>query len=410
MKKKGIFLGILFIAALVVRIIWAVMAEKIDPFLISNPLLGDAASYYRIAMNLLMGNGFSQYEKIPSSFWPPLYPYSLFLIFKVFGNNITIARIIQAFWGAVPPVVFAWIALKNFGKAEAYLAGIGLLAYPILIYFGAWLIAEALFMMLFSLTLLCAAVFAWKAENKWLMLMGIFLGLAILTKPGALFYAPILAIWVFLAQKSIAISRRIKYTGILTIVTLAIVIPWTIRNYVALGRFTLVASNSGYTLLGANNPNAWGGHDEGFPALISGMNESEMEGVFYSQAIGWIRAHPIDFLRLGITKLQRLISPLSIASIREDFHIPGSVFVYAIYRIFLVTAVIGMAIGLKYFRKIGFLYGPIIGILISAFIYYGDTRYTIPMVPSLVIFSVICLAACFNWLRSHIHPKIKLAY
>ena len=405
-KNNILFLTFIFIIALLFRITWALLAASVDPFLNSNPLLGDAASYYRIAMNLLDGNGFSQYSRVPSSFWPPLYPFSLYIIFASISKDLTTIRIIQAFWGTITPMVFAWIALKNFGKKEGYIVGIGLAIYPYLIYFGAWLIAEALFMMLFSITLFSAFRFAIGKNYRWIVIMGFFLGLSILTKPSALFYTPFIAIWVMLAPIGLSILLRIKFALVLTLITLIVVLPWSIRNYIVFDRFTLVASNSGYTLLGANNPNAWGGHNEGFPSLIPGVSESEMDGIFFSEAWNWIKSNPAAFIRLGIIKIQRLISPLSVASQPQDYSIPGADLIYLTYRAFLVSALCGMIIGIQYIRRIGYLYAPVIGVLLSAFIFYGDTRYTLPMVPSLIVFSVVSIMSGFTWIKKRIQPRL----
>lgn len=44
-----------FLLALVLRTAYALIAPHVDPFLVSNPLLGDAASYDRVARTLLSG-------------------------------------------------------------------------------------------------------------------------------------------------------------------------------------------------------------------------------------------------------------------------------------------------------------------------------------------------------------------
>jgi 4-amino-4-deoxy-L-arabinose transferase-like glycosyltransferase len=381
---------IILIISLVIRIIWAVLSETTDPFLISNPLLGDAAAYHQIAVNILNGKGFSLVPNQPTSFWPPLYPFTLAVIFRIFSPNLVIARLFQALWGAIPPVIFFWIAAKHFDKNVALLTGIGLAIYPHLIYFGTWLIAEALFMMLFSFVLFSAAKFSFSEKYRWLILMGFFLGLSILTKPSVLFFAPLLALWVILTYNS-GIKKRIAYGFVLTVATLLVVLPWSLRNYVQFGQFVLVSSNGGYTFLGANNPEAWGGHDEGFPPGIAGLNEAEMEKAYYTEAWQWIRSNPGEFIKLGIVKIQRLFSPLSVASQQQDYPIPGAIFVYIIYRLFFILAFIGMIIGLKQIRMIGYLYVPVVGVFLSTILYYGDARYTLPMVPSLVLFAALSL-------------------
>ena len=112
-------LVIILALALAVRLSWALLAPSLDPFLKQSPLLGDAASYDRIAKSLLAGTGFTERPPEPSVFWPPLYPALLCLIYSVAGYHLEIARIVQAFLGTAVPVSFFLAALQPFGRRVA---------------------------------------------------------------------------------------------------------------------------------------------------------------------------------------------------------------------------------------------------------------------------------------------------
>ena len=51
----------IFGIALLIRVTWSLLAPQLDPFLRISPLLGDAASYDRIAQSLLNGTGYAEY-------------------------------------------------------------------------------------------------------------------------------------------------------------------------------------------------------------------------------------------------------------------------------------------------------------------------------------------------------------
>jgi len=155
----------------------------------------------------------------------------------------------------------------------------------------------------------------------------------------------------------------------------------------------LISTNGGYTFLGANNPDAWGGHDEGFPPAIPGLNAAEMEDAYYAEAFDWIGDNPEDFARLLIPKYRRLFSPLSVASFREDYGIPGRALVYMVYAAFLLTALCGAIKAWPKWRQIGYLYAPMAGVILSAGLYYGDARYTLPMAPSLVVLAALAVGS-----------------
>ncbi len=120
-----------------------------------------------------------------------------------------------------------------------------------------------------------------------------------------------------------------------------------------------------------------------------------MENVYYEEAIQWIRSNPDDFAKLLIPKYKRLFSPLSVASYKQDFVIPGRSLVYIIYTAFLLIALLGAIKASPQWKRTGFLYTPIAGVLVSAGLYYGDARYTLPMVPSLVIFAALAINSVY---------------
>lgn len=393
----------LFLSALSIRIVWALLAPQIDPFLQLNPLHGDAASYDRIAQNLVNGFGFSEYAPRRTSFWPPLYPYFLSLIYSTAGYHLTVSRLVQALLSSMVPVCLYLVGKKLYGERVALLTGIGLTLYPYLIYFAAWLIAESFFMTLFASALWVSSclinsrvptsTIIWRR----IILLGLLLGLSILAKPTTLFFAPFWALWLFAAPQNTNLWQRVGSVILLTACTLLVVLPWSLRNYQVHHHFVLLSTNGGYTFLGANNPNAWGGHDEHYPIRNFRLNEAEMEERYYAEALAWIGSNPTDFIRLLVPKYQRLFSPLSVASFKEDYKIPGAPLVYLLYYTYLLLALAGFVISLKRWREIGFLYAPIIGVFVSTGLFYGDTRYTIPMVPSLVFFTALALDRC--WLR-----------
>src|SRR5256885_781081 len=63
-RNWGIFI---FCVSLMLRAGYAIVAPHLDPFLIRDPLLGDAASYDRIARTLLVGGAYGEAIGKPSA-------------------------------------------------------------------------------------------------------------------------------------------------------------------------------------------------------------------------------------------------------------------------------------------------------------------------------------------------------
>ena len=87
---------------------------------------------------------------------------------------------------------------------------------------------------------------------------GVFLGLSVLTRTEMIIFAPISLFW-FVVVKGI----RKEYLGSMLTVLLiaaAVILPWTVRNYLVCDKIILVSSNGGVNFFIGNNPLQRGGY------------------------------------------------------------------------------------------------------------------------------------------------------
>jgi 4-amino-4-deoxy-L-arabinose transferase-like glycosyltransferase len=390
----------LFVTALALRALYAAVAVAIDPMLNGDPLMGDAASYDRIARSIAAGTGFSEAPPEPTAFWPPLYPAFLGAIYWVFGHQLMIARLINAALGALVPVVVFLLCTRLFDRRIALIAALGAVFYPLLIVLGAWVIPDGPYVLAVCLIMLLMVDIQSKPHATRYAALGALLGFAFLLKPVTAFFFPFLAGWFLLALPQSKLRQRFVAGVITALVLAAVLTPWTARNYVVLGSPIVGSANGGYTFYGANNPDAWGGHYEHFPARMFELSEGEEQLEFYRMGIEWIRSDPVGFLKLEVNKFQRLASPLSISSSRDDLSLPGDWAVRVAYSAFLVTALAGFVALRRSWRVTGLLAVPVLAVLLSTAVFYGDARYTMPMVPSLIIWSSVAIVAGWNALIS----------
>nr|MBC7245821.1 glycosyltransferase family 39 protein [Chloroflexota bacterium] len=323
--------------ALAVRIVYAFLAPQLDPFLKANPLHGDAAAYDGIARNLLLGYGFASTPGHHTAFWPPLYPFFLAGLYRLLGYHPLWARLAQAVLGTIAVGATAGAAHIVFGRRVALLTALGMALYPHLVYFGAWLIAEALYMALLGLTLWVAAYLQRRAHSVGFVALGALLELGALAKPAALMLVPLVVLWVWIAPPRRTWRNRLGQCLLVVLAAIAVILPWTVRNYRVFHAWVPISTNGGYTFYGANNPDAFGGHREGFPPALPGFTEPQAEREYYRLGIKWIVHYPGDFVRLTWHKLARLLSPLSVASYEHDYPLPLTALVRGMYMAFLGT-------------------------------------------------------------------------
>lgn len=375
--------------SLLLRLAYAVVAPQIDPLLARDPLHGDAASYDRIARTLLAGGPYGEAADDPSAFWPPLYPLALAAVYSVAGYDLLVARIVQALVGALLPLAVFLVGLRLATPAAARLASLAAAVYPYFLYFGAWLIADGLFLTLVGLMLWAGGRLQGHGTYAGALGFGLIIGAAALTKPTLLMQLPFVAIWFLVSIRSASLRRRLALGVVAALAVLLVLLPWSARNYGLFGKPVLVSTNGGYTFYGANNPNGFGGHYEGFPLPIAGLDEVEEQAEYYRLGTAWIRENPGDFAGLVVKKYQRLVSPLSVASSEQDLRLPGDWLIRLGYGLLLLAALYGAARSLRRWREVLLLYIPILGVVVSTLLFYGDARFLLPAAPSLLLFAAI---------------------
>ena len=168
--------------------------EWMDPFVLEHWAFG------RVGRSIALGHGFGNplADAGPSALLPPVYPYILAAIFKVFGvytkSSIIAALVLNGIVSAATCVPVFFLARKSFGDRAAKWAGWGWALSPYGIYYGAdWAWSTCL------VTLLLCCLFLWAFDledsgriRDWLG-FGLLSGFAALTEPSVLSVLPFLA-------------------------------------------------------------------------------------------------------------------------------------------------------------------------------------------------------------------------
>jgi 4-amino-4-deoxy-L-arabinose transferase-like glycosyltransferase len=207
---------------------------------------GDAPVYVLLAQNVASGHGFT-YALVPTAFRPPLLPYVLAGLMRAFGGNWLIAfRWIQ-FLAGLGSVYFIYLlSLKMFGeKASEAVLLVGLF-FPTLIYTTGEVLTECFAAFFVSMFLVFFAGHMAKPDRKSSIGMGVTTSLAALTRFN-------LAALILPAACA-AVARRDSpgWFGRLVLVgavSLSVMSPWLIRNWVVFGDPVLLGTTSGYTAL-----------------------------------------------------------------------------------------------------------------------------------------------------------------
>jgi Dolichyl-phosphate-mannose-protein mannosyltransferase len=213
----------------------------------------DAVAYGKIARNLDEGRGFTAGAAAtqPSSNYSPGLPLLVAGAYELSGGpHERFARVFLALIGALS-VLFTYLIARRLSGPVAGLIGAGAIAiYPALLEYQGMLMGEPL-----AATLLSGAVLAmlWAADQphpsraRWLV-PGALLGALAMVRPEYLVVAFLLAIVVSVRRASVEWRRSLTQAAILLAGVAVVIAPWTIRNAIALDRFTPISTGGGQVL------------------------------------------------------------------------------------------------------------------------------------------------------------------
>ncbi len=261
--RRWIVPGLIFALALAMRLAYVAEIRTEPDF--ERPLV-DAGYHDYWAWGMASGSwdlpdGASVDPKIATTpyFRPPLPAYWLALVFKGFGHDHLIARILQSLLGAASCVLLWAIGVRLFDRRTAAIAGALSAVYWILPYFDSEYREVGLLVFLYAAAVLCLLRYRdlptpWRAG-----LAGLLLGLAVLAKPNGLLLAAGSMGWILWVMRS-RLERKtvLRHAGALVAGVALCVTPVTLRNLVAGDDLVLVSSNGGINLFIGNNPAATG--------------------------------------------------------------------------------------------------------------------------------------------------------
>lgn len=211
----------------------------------------DTGSYLQPALNLLAGHGFSQQEAPP--FTPdlrrtPAYPLFIALIYGVFGQHPLFVAGAQVLISAVTAGFAYFLGRQLLTGREARLGGLLLALSLGAIVYSVYLLTETLFTLLLLGVSYALAIHRAKGQKRWLVGGGLLAGMAMLCRPIALFYTPLVALLILFGHRGRwreGIWATLPFLGVITVV----VAPWLLRNYQVIGSPMLSTISSRNLLL-----------------------------------------------------------------------------------------------------------------------------------------------------------------
>lgn len=258
-SKRRFDLAPVCVLAFVIRLAWVWFGAWVA---------GDSAWYLSVARNIAFHHVFSAGAEggalAPTAFRPPLYSAVIALLW--FGDSAPIQAVLllQVVLGTATVALVYLLARDQFGRGVALLAGTGMALAPMTGYFTAVVLTETLFTFLLTL-----GVFSW-GRNRYVA-TGLLFGLAPLTRVTVLPFVVLLPLLTLIGPWR---SYRRGYLTI-TLLALAVVSIWMVRNAVDFHRFIPVAAGGyGTNLLLGSVETSEADDVRGRKALLSRVDEA----------------------------------------------------------------------------------------------------------------------------------------
>lgn len=288
----------------------------------------------RVAQALVTGHGYADPfigHTGPTTWVPPLYPWLLAAVFKIFGiytfRSAWVILAINSFFSALTTLTTYEIAARCFNRRVALWSAWIWALYPAAMQYAVrWVWDMTLSTWLLSLILVVAlrmrriGEFRSAADlsspsddhgrtlRRWLI-FGLLWGILALSNPSLLLFLPACGWWVLHGTRQM--QRQAGFASLAAVVFLLCISPWIIRNALVFHRFIPMRANFGAELYLGNGPGAMGflmEYNHPYEAPDQLRLYKQMGEVNYAQMRGrlakkYIGGHPGLFLRNSLKRL-----------------------------------------------------------------------------------------------------------
>ncbi len=414
MKRNRKKLFLLIALALAIRVSYALAVG-------SHPLAEDEVQYDEIARNVVATGEFYQHfgEKTFYSFRAPLYPYFLAVLYATIGTDPLPVILLQCLLDAAVAGLLFLIAAKLVANRTVPVVSALLYSlYPYAIYRCTFLMTETLFAFLCALMVFVFITVERRAVRHpqmrpsvgLLVVCGVGLGVATLTKAGIALMGPLVVPWAYLVYRR---PRQVAVATTLVCGAMALTLaPWTLRNWTIHKSFVPVATEGGVTLLGGNNAVSATSDEylgfwynpSGLKILSPGLGEVEESRQANRAAIAFLQDNTDQVPRMLLHKFLNTWVVHSYYLARDSG--PARL-ARLTYTVLVPFSVVGMFLLLLRSRKepsdwispriVWFL---LLNVLVLCLIFYGSARFRAPVEPYLIFLAALPLARAWESLGS----------
>jgi 4-amino-4-deoxy-L-arabinose transferase-like glycosyltransferase len=233
--------------------------------------------------------------------------------------------------------------------------------------------------------------------------IGAAVGATALVRGELVVLLPLVVYPVAVLARQIPPRRRVVLAGIATLAAVVVIAPWALFNVARFDRLTLLSTNDGLTLVGANCRPTYHGPGLGFwapecaPPRPAG-DESVVNAAYRHDAFSYMRHHPGRLPVVVVARVGRvwgLFRPLQTAGFDVSEGRPrwASYLALAVYYCCLPLAAVGLVWAHRRRVPVLPLLGPPVAVVLIAAVFHGPLRLRVPADVTIVILAAAGLVA-----------------
>ncbi len=357
----------------------------------------------RVGRSIALGQGFSNPYRGntgPTAWEPPVYPYLIGGVFKIFGiytyASAWVLLSINCVFAALTTIPVYRIAQRTFGPGVALWSAHAWALNPYVWYWSIHWIWDTTFtpLILALIFLVALELEDWPGWRGWI-LFGALFAVGALANPAMLAFLPFCGLWVWRQrfQRGLPSLAGVALSSIMFFLVLS---PWLVRNYEAFGRVVFIRDDFGLQFRLGNNKLADGML---IATLQPNLNKPELEKferlgeIAYEaecrrQAFEWIHANPGRF---AIISMKRFFYYWNGVPRPTDSTSPWD-FRSSLFLASSVLAIWGLGRALRQKRPGAWLFAGLVLTYPTVYYFvYPHARYRHPIEPELIILMVFLL-------------------
>ena len=364
----------------------------------------DTIEFEYMAWSASQGDGFKLHEGgQPTAFRAPGYPILLTMVYKVFGRQFWLNRVMLSLIGvATCWLLYILVMRMKLGEVTALIAAFINALLPLQFYWCGHFMSEPVSSFM-NVALCLLLVIAYEKKSLVMYLLsGLVCGFSTLVRAACLL-VPFAYGFLLLISRRLKFSRLIVVCLVFAVGTGLAIAPWAIRNRVMMNRFVLVSTSGGAVFWGANNDmvtelgDKWGGWvssttidlERKKAEVWSLPNEADQDKKEWAIGKEYVRNNYRKMPLLLVGKFWRLIKPF------PDSANKVYVFTTGVGWLFLFPFVLMGMVLVWRDKEIRYMFIPInaqiLTLLVTVFVFYGSERFRMPYEPLLAIYVAVAL-------------------